>query len=141
MSILSRSIDPSSTSVGKTLITDPYLINGLLTQSIANVTVDRSTRKVDGNVSVNTTLDRTYETVVVDTASGVITITMPLSTSSYGQIVRIKRVGASNAVTIAVAGSDVFFDVASSATSLSLATNGAKVTLEADGANGRWIVI
>ena len=98
-----------------------------------------TTRRALQVLSANTTLDRTYETVLVDTSGGTKTITMPLASSSYGMRVYLKRVGA-NAVTIARSGSDTFFDT-SSVTSLSLASDGAKVVLEADAANSRWIVV
>ena len=98
-----------------------------------------TTRRALQVLSANTTLDRTYETVLVDTSGGTKTITMPLASSSYGMRVYLKRVGV-NAVTIARSGSDTFFDT-SSVTSLSLASDGAKVVLEADAANSRWIVV
>lgn len=90
-------------------------------------------------VAADTTLTRYDKSVAVDTSGGVRIITLPLASQNYGMRVTIKRLGATNAVTIARTGSDTFYDTAAAATSLSIAADGGVVTLEADGANNRWL--
>lgn len=85
----------------------------------------------------NVTLDRYDKVVVVSTASATRTVTLPDNATHKGMEYIVYRDGPTNALAVTRAGSDTFSD---SATSKSLATNGAMLHIASTG-DGVWKIL
>lgn len=93
------------------------------------------------NISSNTTLDSSHYTVLVDTTSGNVTITIPAASGASNRVYNIKKVAGANSIIIARSGSDTFYDSTSGNTSITATLNGTCITIQADSTNNRWVVI
>ena len=67
------------------------------------------------NVSSDTTLTAAHNVVRVDTSGGNVTITLPDARTHSGKVYRIKKIGASNTLTVQGSGSDQVDRASSSA--------------------------
>jgi hypothetical protein len=80
-------------------------------------------------------------TLLGDTSGGSFAFTMPAASGVSGQIKNIKKVDATNTLTISPTGGDTFYSSSGGNASLALTADGSSFTLQADGANNRWVVL
>jgi hypothetical protein len=110
------------TGINTTTPTAPLSINGAITHSITKTTT-------------NITLNISHYTVLGDTTSGVITITLPANSATIaGRIYNIKRIGA-NTLNINTNGSNID----GTTPTYSLTTIYDHITIQSDGTNW-WII-
>lgn len=86
-------------------------------------------------LSTNTTLNEAHYTVVVDTTSENVTITLPSAASASGRIYRIKKISESHSVIIDPNASETI----DGATSSTLSSSHAKLAIQSDGTEW-WII-
>lgn len=67
------------------------------------------------NTSSSTTLTAQYDGALVDTGGGNVTITLPDARAHAGKVFRIKKMSASNTLTVAGSGSDTVDGASTSA--------------------------
>jgi hypothetical protein len=109
-------------------------VNTIAPQSVLSVNGSMSLPII--NTTTNITLDCTNYTVICDTTTGNITVTLPTNSSSLnGRIYVIKKISASNTCYINPSGSTI--DGASG--NYSITTNYIFVKIQSDGANW-WII-
>lgn len=88
-------------------------------------------------ITGNTTLDNTYSTVLVDTTSGNVTVTLPLASGANGRKYNIKKIASANTLTIAISGSDTI----DGQSSLTVTVQYVNAELQANAASTTWNII